>query len=67
MAAWRLSVLCRHFAGQQHLSHPAVAVQAEAVNPQSLGMLAQLMHQTEQAETSEAACMTARLLGMTVR
>eukprot|EP00891_Asterochloris_glomerata_P005689 jgi/Astpho2/5689/fgenesh1_pg.00079_%23_100_t len=26
---------------------------AEAVNPQSLGMLAQLMHQTEQAETME--------------
>ena len=59
MAAGRLSVLCRHSAGQQHLSHSSVAVQAEAVNPQSLGMLAQLMHQTEQAETSEAACISA--------
>ena len=41
-------------------------MQAEAVNPQSLGMLAQLMHQTEQAETSEAACIPAWLHGMTV-
>ena len=56
-----LSMLCRHSAGQEHLSHLTVAVQAEAVNPQSLGMLAQLMHQTEQAETSEAACNPARL------
>ena len=63
MASEQMSMLCRHFAGQEDLSHSCVAVQAEAVNPQSLGMLAQLMHQTEQAETSEAAW----LLGMTVR